>query len=413
MTEQNEPSNAGTAATDTASGEASDSRIKLLLWSSRGSGEHYHGPASFTYRLYSSAPAGRVDVTLAHGLSSQEQYPLFSSQHLISTLGELPWQRPVFIRKGCRWLDRHYQAFDVMHSISGYHHSVVPAVHAERLGLPAVLFVTNHNLEFVDKKGWKSLLGLPRKRRELVKELSALIAMSQDIYDELRSFGVPEEKIARIPMGVNTETFRPVETPSDKAELRKQLGWLDLPTLIFVGAVVKRKRPDLLVEAVGLLKKRQIDCQLAVVGPPNEENYLRRMKARAEELGVADRIVWFGFTREIAPLFKAADFFGLPSSNEGMAAALIEAMSCGLAPIVTPISGSVDVVRDGRNGRIVQPDAAEIADVLADYLREPGTATAHGQASRQIVLETYSNDAVFSSYERLFRRVMKGQPAAE
>ena len=364
-----------------------DSPIRVLLWSPRGSGEHYNGPASFTYRLYSSAPEGRVRVTLAHGWPKQEIYNIFDSQHCISDCGKSPWHYLRFIRRGCQWLDDHLKEFDVMHGIYAYHNSVLPAARAQKSGLPAVIFVANHKTELEDKQGLKRLLMFPRTRRRLVKDLSGLIAMSQAIHEELLGYGVPEEKIARIPMGVNTQVFYPPKSDIERRELRAELGWLDLPTLIFVGGIVRRKRPDLLIEAIGLLKRRGLDCQLAIVGPDNDPAYTMQMKNRAEELNVSKQIVWFGFTQDIAPLFRAADFFSLPSTNEGMAAALIEAMASGLPPIVTPISGSQDVVEDGVTGRLVQPVAPVVADVLAEYMLNPEIADEQGRAAHHQVVQ--------------------------
>jgi glycosyltransferase involved in cell wall biosynthesis len=391
----------------------SESPLRVLLWSVRGSGEHYNGPASFTYRLYSSAPEGRVKVTLAHGWPNQDDYNLFDSQHFISDPGISPLHYLQFIRRGYKWLDEHRNDFDVMHGIHAFHSSVLPAVHAERSGLPAVIFVANHQTQLGDKKGLKGLLGLPKARRQLIKKLSGLIAMSEAINQELLGYGIPEEKIARIPMGVNTQVFHPPDSENNRKLLREEFGWLDLPTLIFVGGVVSRKRPDLLVEAIGLLKRRGLDCQLVVAGPDSEPTYTRRIKDRARELGVSDQVVWFGFTREIDRLFRAANYFSLPSENEGMAAALIEAMASGLPPIVTRISGSQDVVADGVTGSFVRADAEDIANVLSDYIQNPQIAEKQGKAARQRVLESYSNESVFKAYERLFRRIANGGVAAE
>ncbi|MBX2847125.1 MAG: glycosyltransferase family 4 protein [Acidiferrobacterales bacterium] len=389
-------------------------RIRTLLWSPDGSGEHYSGPASFTYRLYSSAPAGAIRLTLAHGSEQQEPYDLFHRQSFIAPAPFSPtiWQQYDYIKKGCRWIDEHRDEFDVMHSISAFHNSVVPAARAEKHGIPSVIFVSNHLTQLQDKKGWKKVLGLPAKRRKLVRSLSCLVAMSEDINDELLSYGVPESKIARIPMGVNTQLFCPASSKSEKQALRRRYGWEDLPTVVFVGSLVERKRPDLLIEAIGLLKKNGVDFQLVLAGPPSEPNYYKKMKQRVSDLNIDDQVYWIGFTQEIAPIYKAADIFCLPSTNEGMAAALIESMACGLAPVVTPVSGSADVVSSGENGFIVQQTAESIYKALSEYSSDLTLAEKHGQKSLAIARERFSNEVIYASYESLFRRLMAGQSAA-
>jgi glycosyltransferase involved in cell wall biosynthesis len=401
----------GSMASTTAAENESPTEVRVLLWSPRGSGEHYHGPASFTHRLYSSVPAGRLAVTLAHGLPSHERYALFRRQHFIASTSSGPFGQWRFIRRGCRWIDEHAREFDVLHGITAFHRAAIPAVHAQRLGLPGVLFIANHDSELSDKPGLKGLLGLPRKRRELIKELSGFVAMSAAIHDELAGYGIAERKIARIPMGVNTKVYHPAENGFSRSVQRKDLGWLDIPTVAFVGAITPRKRPHLLIEALGLLKRNGLECQLALVGPAHDTAYAMSMKARAEDLQIDGQVIWVGFTRDVARLMRSADFFCLPSENEGMAASLIEAMASGLAPIVTPVSGSVDVVREGINGRLVRGDAAEIADALAQYLRDPSMGNAHGEMARADVLSKYSMEAVAAEYESLFRRLIAGGDA--
>ena len=386
--------------------------IRALLWSPGGAGEHYSGPGSFTYRLYSSAPKNSIQVSLAHARKQQEHYNLFHKQSFIAPMGPTPWHMHRFIKKGCRWIDDHHSEFDVMHSISAFHYSIVPAARAEKYGIPSVIFVSNHLTQLQDKTGWKKVLGLAAKRRKMALSLSCLVAMSEDINNELLGYGVPESNIARIPMGVNTSVFAPAANLSEKRALRHQYGWEDLPTVIFVGSLVKRKRPDLLIEAIGMLKKNGVDFQLVLAGPPNEPEYYEEMVLRVSDLGISDQVFWMGFTQEIAPLYKAADVFCLPSTNEGMAAALIESMACGLAPVVTPVSGSADVVSSGHNGFIVQPTAQSISNALSEYSNDFALAEKHGRRSLAIAREKYSNEVVYATYESLFRRLMAGQPAA-
>jgi len=183
--------------------------------------------------------------------------------------------------------------------------------------------------------------------------------------------------------------------------------------LVFVGGITERKQPHLLIEAIGLLHKRGLKCQLAIVGPDQEPPYTERMKHRAREVGVESQVIWFGFTQDIGPLFRASDVIGLPSANEGMPAALVEAMASSIPSIVTAISGTTDLVIDGQHGRVVTADPAHIAEALAHYLKNPEAARLQGQVARDKVLRQYSTAVVLQAYERLFRRVMAGGDAAE
>ncbi len=190
--------------------------------------------------------------------------------------------------------------------------------------------------------------------------------------------------------------------------MRAELGLLDLPTLLFVGGVTPRKRPHLLVEALGRLKRAKLDCQLLVAGPEHDVPYAASIRARAEELGVADRIRWLGHFAAVEKTYRASDFYALPSSNEGMPAALVEAMASSLPAIVTRISGCEDLVEHGESGFFVEPEIDPIVESLSFYLRNPSQSSAHGARGRARVLETCSNETVLKAHLSLFAAVQEG-----
>jgi glycosyltransferase involved in cell wall biosynthesis len=379
--------------------------IRVLFWCPIGAGDHYNGPGSFFYRLFSTAPPGTYEVTLVHGWPEQKVYPFFKAQHLIHPYNGGKLSTILFLRKGQAWMRQHAREFDVVLGTSAYHTTVLPCYRAHQQGVPVVTFIANQLTELGDKSGWKGWLGLSKKRRKLLAQMPATVAMSRAIYDELKSYGFPDSIIARIPMGINTERFAPVDDATRSA-LRKSHGWADKPTLIFCGGLNTRKRPHLLIEAVGLLKQRSIELPLVLVGPEDEAEYCASMRARCAELGITELVRLHGFTRDPAPLYQASDFFGLPSTNEGMPAALVEAMGTGLVPLVTDVSGARDLVNDGHNGRIISGDAKEIADILQKYLADPALTRQHAQAARAQVEAKFSARSVEQAYRDLFDRLI-------
>jgi glycosyltransferase involved in cell wall biosynthesis len=148
-------------------------------------------------------------------------------------------------------------------------------------------------------------------------------------------------------------------------------------------------------------------------GPDHAPDYTAAMKKRSEELGISSKVIWAGFSDDVAPRYRAADIYSLPSENEGLPNAMLEAMACGLPSIVTAISGTTDLISEGVEGRLVNPDAEEIAEALASYIKSPATAAKHGRAAREKVVARCSAEVVLDAHERLFRRIMAGGPAAE
>jgi glycosyltransferase involved in cell wall biosynthesis len=384
--------------------------IRVLLWSPSGSSERYHGPGSFAFRLYSLADPQETIVTLAHNNPRQPEVDLFRGQHYVAgkegVLGTL-----TFLRRAKKWMAAHAKQFDVFHGLTAYHRTVPPAYYAHRLGLPAVVFVAGHGKELADKADLRRLLGWPRQRREMIRQVEGVIAMSRAIYEDLIECGVDPRRIARIPMGVNTERFRPCRDLHEKTEIRRTLGLPDRPMLLFVGSLTRNKQPHLLLEAVSRLRRQKLDCQLVLVGPAIEQDYEGEMQEflRKEQLG--DRVRMVGFTGQVELYHRAADIFALPSRSEGMPAAMVEAMSSGVACLGTMISGISDLIDSGYNGRIVQPTVDSLVEALTDCLREPAMVAEYGKRSRKQILKRYSASIVLNAYQELFRCVMDGRDA--
>jgi glycosyltransferase involved in cell wall biosynthesis len=240
----------------------------------------------------------------------------------------------------------------------------------------------------------------------MVRRLSAVIAMSEEIQREVRDIGVTDHRIFRIPMGVDVDRFSPAENDHQRAMLRRQLQWPDVATVLFVGGINRRKRPDLLIDVVAKAQSRGVACQLILAGPEQETDYVREMIQKIQSLEIEARVIWHGFTDKIEVLYKAADIFVLPSEREGMSAALVEAMASGLPAVVTPVSGVADLLRDGTNGRVVDGSVEQLEDALGSYLRDPQLRRVHGRAARDTILTRFSSEAVLQQYEALYQRIM-------
>jgi glycosyltransferase involved in cell wall biosynthesis len=355
---------------------------------------------------------GRFNLTLAHAFPPQERYPLFSDVHQIASRTDTPFTAWRFLRTTKRWLEANANRFDVFHGLRAYHETVAPAFLAQRMGLPAVVKPAAHRADLIDKRGWLAPLRLQRRRREMLKSLSGVIAISRAIAEELLTHGIPPRKIAQIPNGVDTDLFEPVDEATRRRQ-REALGWRDIPTLLFVGAVLPRKRPHLLVEAIAFVKRRGYDCQLVIAGPTTHDAaYVNQIQQRAKELGVQDLIIMAGFKAEIAPLYRASDVFGFPTVREGLPNALLEAMASGLPSIVTAFPGLDDLLTSNREGSITGATGQEIAEALEAYLKTQALRKAHGDAARARVLAHFGTAAVLDAHERLFRRIMAGGDAA-
>jgi glycosyltransferase involved in cell wall biosynthesis len=115
------------------------------------------------------------------------------------------------------------------------------------------------------------------------------------------------------------------------------------------------------------------------------------LEARAGALGVADRVAFLGFRRDVPALLAASDGLLLPSRWEGMPYIVLEAMAAALPVVATPVDGALDLVVDGRTGWLASEVSAEaLAGALRAGQAAGSAARAElGAAGRARLLERY------------------------
>jgi len=383
---------------------------RVLLWSPYGSAEHYNGPAKYTYRIYSKI-ADSLQVSLAHGFPDQPNVDFYTTQHFVHPLGNGRLTGLKFANKGKSWIKNHAHEFDLFHGVSGYQATVPVAYAAKKLGLPVLIFVSNENGGLASKGGIAGLLGIYRNRQKMAREFDGIIAMSSEIESELLSLGVRPQNIYRIPNFADTSIYFPVDTDV-KQKFREELGLKDIPTVVFVGRLSPRKRPHLIIKAIHELQKKNIEAQAVFVGPYDAEDvYIEDMFNYVKTNGLERSLVFPGFTNEVDKWLKAADVFCLPSLNEGMPGALVEAMACGLPAVISPFSSANDLVSSDIAGKIL-PELAtpsEIADAFRYYFGNEGQSKDFQQRG-QFINQQYSLESVSKMYSNLIQRLIKGRP---
>jgi glycosyltransferase involved in cell wall biosynthesis len=174
-------------------------------------------------------------------------------------------------------------------------------------------------------------------------------------------------------------------------------------TIAFLGRIGERKGAYELVRAFAQLPG---NVRLELAGDGDGE----RVLALAACLGVADRVRvhdWLS-PEERDALLARVDLFVLPSRNEGLPMAMLEAMGWGLPVVVTPVGGIPEVVRHGENGWLVTPgDVSGLATALTELLGNEPLRLSLGQAARRAVsslgLEAYSR-----SLQALYASLLPG-----
>jgi glycosyltransferase involved in cell wall biosynthesis len=191
-----------------------------------------------------------------------------------------------------------------------------------------------------------------------------------------------------------------LQCPDDKAiSIDPQL---QQPIFLFVGQIVPRKGLKVLLEACSLLKQQGYqDFTLLVVGDGEQRQELEDF-AKSRELG--DRVKWVGRVDYscLGRYFQAADVFVFPTHEDIWGMVLTEAMAFGKAALCSQGAGSVEMVIDGENGFVFDPNnPQQLAEYMCRFLETPMLIEAMGKRSQQIMNENTPQDATESFFEAI------------
>jgi len=207
--------------------------------------------------------------------------------------------------------------------------------------------------------------------------------------------GFDADHITSVPTGIASDHF----VPGDQAAARARLGLPQGAPLIGIVATLRSwKGHRYLLEAFVRLPA---DTGLVIVGDgPQRQN----IEAKIRELGIGDRVTLAGNQADVLPWLQALDLFALPSyANEGVPQAILQAMSCGLPVVTTPVGSILEVVEHGRSGLIVEPQQVEpLAGALASLLANAALRERLGQAARREAERRFGIAAMLDRMERIF-----------
>lgn len=201
----------------------------------------------------------------------------------------------------------------------------------------------------------------------------------------LVSYGFRADKIVRIPNGIDVNKFYPApEKRPDQARAERDI--------VCVARMSFPKGIDVLLHAWYRMMsepgewRSQLKPRLLIAGGGELQGHMERI---AKELGIEDSVVFLGLTSDVIPLVQGAWGFVLPSRWEGMPNALLEAMACEVPCISTRVSGSEDIIANGVDGLLVEPEQpAELAVALRRIIED----TEFAQGLAQKGLETIRRD---------------------
>ncbi|EBF1601375.1 glycosyltransferase family 4 protein, partial [Salmonella enterica] len=266
---------------------------------------------------------------------------------------------------------------DVVHTHSSKT-GVIGRIAAKIAGIKRVIH-TVHGFSFPSAKSKRAYL-LYYILEYIVKYFTdALIVLNEkDRRIACQKLHYAPKNVYLIPNGVDVSKFTP-------DELRHKYS-PKLLKVIMVGRLWVQKDPSTLLKAVIDLLERNINIELSFVGDGELRSVLI---LQAEKY--TNKIKFLGWRDDIENILPEYDVFVLPSLWEGMPLAILEAMSCGLACVVTNIPGNNDLIKDKHNGYLFDcGDAKRLSELLEYYYNNRNVLIEHSNLNRQIVLDKYT-----------------------
>lgn len=175
--------------------------------------------------------------------------------------------------------------------------------------------------------------------RSIIPRARLVIANSERTREDLiRYLGIPENRIQVVYYGTDPDTLQPANS-TDRATARKELGWpTDRPVVAFLGELGdERKGFDMAYAAwKTLCKARSWDADLIVIGSGRA---IPLWQKQSRQDGIAARIQFLGFRRDVPRLLGACDLLISPTRYEAYGLGVHEAVCCGLPAIVSRSAG--------------------------------------------------------------------------
>jgi glycosyltransferase involved in cell wall biosynthesis len=291
----------------------------------------------------------------------------------------------------------------------------VPGLAAARsIGLPAVLQPEiNGELSgevYTWGKDWgparcELVFAATRVRNQWLKKADVFVAMSHAIEAEMRTAGIADDKILRIPHGVDLERFRPASAANKRA-LRQKLGLPESARLVtYTGRLLEGKGLEMLLDVFTGVARTHPDSQVMLVGAGDGQTLSIEDDLRSHSMigPLVGRVIFPGRVDNVEDYLRASDVFVFPSVFEALGISLVEAAACGLPCIGSRTGGIVDVIEHEQTGLLFEPGEADgLAAALERVLSDAALAARLGRGARERAERDFEWTSSVQSYRALF-----------
>jgi PEP-CTERM/exosortase A-associated glycosyltransferase len=291
----------------------------------------------------------------------------------------------------------------------------IPALRVgKRLGIPVVYEVrafwedaaVDHGTTTEDSLRYRLSRRLETRA---LKQAHHVFTICEGLRADIVARGIPAAKVTVIPNAVDIEAFDQGGTPD--VELQRRLGLADCSVVGFVGSFYAYEGLDLLLDALPGMLKVLPDTRVLLVGGGPQEGAL---KARAERLGIADKVVFAGRVphEDVPRYYDLIDVLAYPRRSMRLTELVtplkpLEAMAQGRVVVASDVGGHKELIRDGETGLLFKAGSADsLADTLLRVLAKKDMWSHLREAGRGFVERERNWGASAARYRAVYRQLV-------
>ena len=286
-----------------------------------------------------------------------------------------------------------HENIDILHA----HH---PRAHAiglmATLGLPNIKFVVTRRVIFNLRNNIFSRL------KYKVKRIDKFVVVSKAIEKDFLDYGVSPKILEVIYNVTDTGRFN----PGIRSDIRRELRISDTDFVVsLLGNYSFYKGHTFLLEAIPAVLKSFPSVKFIFAGKvPDKVTNL------SGKLNVGNSVFFLGFRSDVPEILKASDLLVCPSTMEGLAGSLIEAMAMKLPTVATNVGGNSEIVKHNETGILIPPgNVKAISDAISYIIENPNIAKKMGEEGSRVVKKTFSVETMISKHEKLYAELL-GEP---
>lgn len=280
-----------------------------------------------------------------------------------------------------------------------FHDAHSAAVGSVAASLAKVSFrIITRRVDFPLKKNYFS-------RRKYMKNVDAIIAISEGVKKVLVEGGVDPENVEVISSGIDFSSFEEDSSAlTSKDYLHREFSFAVDDYLVgIVAHLADHKGHQYLIQATKILKQQAPKIKTIIVG---EGPLSMELDRQAKELDVEDIIFFLGFRKDIPKILSSLDLFVLSSHLEGMGSSILDAMASRLPVVATKVGGIPEVVINGETGLLVPPrNPSALARAILRLYSDKTLASRLGQKGYELVHRKFSAEAMAEKVVRLYEKI--------